>query len=310
MAKILVVSKIFTDEEMIQLQNTHVMPEQIDIIVKNVDTDVYTDDGELLCKFRKGQISKENIDEYYDALAHFTITHPTSNRGNTSGDARSNIKTNSKKYSSIIGFFDRWSPKQKYSFKNMNMALSSLPEVRETFFNTAYPDKYKNAIPLITEIDNLYKSLIPDKYNKQFEKSQQTFFRIGETAFTTATTNINFTTTIHRDKGDDEEGFGNLAVIERGEYSGGETCFPQYGLGIDVRQGDILFMNVHEWHGNLPLHLEDKARRMSVVCYLRKQVWLRSKDMNEEEFTEHIATQRKLNKTTYKKCQARDKLIL
>jgi hypothetical protein len=84
---------------------------------------------------------------------------------------------------------------------------------------------------------------------------------------------------MHTDKGDDEEGFGNLVVLERGEYTGGETCFPQYGLGVDVREGDVLFMDVHEVHGNLPMKSvkpaegEKEAIRLSVVCYLRKKIW-------------------------------------
>lgn len=35
---------------------------------------------------------------------------------------------------------------------------------------------------------------------------------IKDTAFTT--TNINFKTRLHKDRGDDDEGFGNLVVIE------------------------------------------------------------------------------------------------
>ena len=54
---------------------------------------------------------------------------------------------------------------------------------------------------------------------------------------------MNFKTRLHKD-----EGFGNLIVIEDGKYEGSETCFPQYGIGVDVRQNDIL--NVHEWHAN------------------------------------------------------------
>ena len=299
----LVVSKKYTDEEMLKkYQNSYIKPSQIDTIIR-CDTDVYTDTGELLLRFRKKKLSKKNTDAYYDATAEFTVMHPTTNRGNTSGCEEKNIATNDKKCSSIIGYFDRWGPKQKYSFKNMNINLSSLPEVRETFFNAAYPDEYKKTIPLITEIDKLYKCLIPKNYAKQYKKAKQTKFRIGKTSFTTVTTNINFRTTTHRDKGDDEEGFGNLAVIGRGEYTGGETCFPQYRIGVDVREGDILFMNVHEWHGNLPVKKKNEdVIRMSIVCYLRKKIWDRSKGMTSSEFKKHIEIQRSINKANYKKC--------
>jgi L-rhamnose isomerase len=115
-------------------------------------------------------------------------------------------------------------------------------------------------------------------YKKQYDKAKQTYFRIDKTSFTTVTTNVNFQTTIHTDKGDDAEGFGNLVVIENGKYTGGETCFPQYGIGVNVRTGDVLFMDVHQWHGNLPVIKDDPdAKRLSIVCYLRHNVWKNTK---------------------------------
>ena len=89
--------------------------------------------------------------------------------------------------------------------------------------------------------------------------------------------------------GDDIEGFGNLVVIEDGKYEGGQTCFPQFGVGIDVRQGDILFMNVHEFHGNLPIIPIDKdARRMAIVSYLRHDIWKNTKGMTRKKMQEHL----------------------
>ena len=159
----------------------------------------------------------------------------------------------------------------------------NLLAVRETRFNVDYPTKYINLLPLIVEIDNLYKKLVPDNYKKQKQKANQTPFKIGNTSFTTATTNVSFRTTIHKDKGDDNDGFGNLIVIENGSYSGGETCFPQYGIGVDVRTTDILFMEVHEWHGNLPMKmLSQYAKRLSVVCYLRPSIWEKTKNKSKK----------------------------
>ena len=104
---------------------------------------------------------------------------------------------------------------------------------------------------------------------------------------------MNFRTSIHTDKGDDAEGFGNLVVIENGKYEGAETCFPQYGIGVDVRTGDMLFMNVHEMHGNLPMKLIDKdARRLSIVCYLREKLWKRTRGKNAAFVKKHNKTVR------------------
>ena len=108
---------------------------------------------------------------------------------------------------------------------------------------------------------------------------------------------MNYQTTVHTDKGDDIEGFGNLAVIEKGKYTGGETCFPQYGLGVDVRTGDILYMDVHQPHGNLPIQLEnDTVKRLSIVCYLRKNIWDQTKGKTQKFKEYHTRTLKKITK--------------
>ena len=167
---------------------------------------------------------------------------------------------------------DGFSATQKIIMKRKGIA--SPMTIRESRFIIDYPDKWSKAQPLIRDIDKKYKSLIPAHYKKQMAKSRKMKFKIKGTSFTTVTTNVNVHTKIHKDKGDDEEGFGNLAVIENGEYSGGETCLPQYGVGFDVRSGDVLFMDVHEWHGNLPMkEITPGAIRLSIVCYLRTRIY-------------------------------------
>jgi hypothetical protein len=157
--------------------------------------------------------------------------------------------------------------------------------------------KYKKTIPLIKEIDELYAKLTPEQYKLQRKKANETHFKIPNTSFTTVTTNVNYQTSTHTDKGDDDEGFGNLAVIERGNYTGGETCFPQYGIGVDVRNGDILFMDVHQPHSNLPIVKKEKDTiRLSIVCYLRKKVWLNTKNRTRKFYEKHTKTMKNMRK--------------
>ena len=77
--------------------------------------------------------------------------------------------------------------------------------------------------------------------------SEKSMYQIEDTAFSSVTINRNFRTAMHMDDGDFKEGYGNLSVIERGKYSGGATIFPRYGVGFNVRTGDFLAMDVHEW---------------------------------------------------------------
>ena len=76
----------------------------------------------------------------------------------------------------------------------------------------------------------------------------------------------------------------NLIVLEKHKsepndhtcnYIGGYLGFPKYGICVDVRQGDFLAMDVHEFHSNTPISSEKKGceyGRLSVVCYLREKM--------------------------------------
>ena len=288
------VEKKRTDEEMNKMKNKFLERKMIDTII-NKDATVYTKEGKLLFLFRKKKLTGGQ--EFYENIADFMKKHPTTNRGSASGATKFNVKDNPKVYTTITGYFDRWSPKQKFLFKKLG--IKTPIEVRETMFLSDHPEKFKKMIPFVQKIDALYKKLVPDHYKKQYAKAKETYFKIGNTSFTTMTTTINFQTTIHKDTGDDEEGFGNLAVIERGKYTGGETCFPQYGIGVDVREGDILFMDVHEWHANLPIIKENEnVERLSVVCYLRRKVWERTRNKTRKFLTAHNKTVRKIKIST------------
>jgi len=291
-----VVEKKWTAQQELAKLNTYVQRSQIDKILEH-DADVYVRVGKgveegyeekLLLRFRKGVLSDSNIQAFYDNVIDFAH-HTTENRGNATGNNKvRGIAFNKSVKSNILGFFDRWSPSQKKKIQTYGFKRAI--DVRPCRFNIEHPDKFQKLLPLLKEINQWYAKLVPEQYSKQIRKARSIpVFHIPETAFTTVTTNINYRTTLHTDKGDDEEGFGNLVVLERGTYEGGETCFPQYGLAINVRQGDVLFMDVHEPHGNLPIQSlkpaegEKEAIRLSVVCYLRKNIWLKTRGKTRKQ---------------------------
>ena len=281
------VSKIISDENMEKRANAFVKSDDISqIFTANVD--IYdADTHKLLAKFRKKMLKPKELQSFYDATYEFTSKMVTTNRGNTTGSKKRNLRNNPKVKSAILGYFDRWGAKEKMQFRKAGEPIPL--EVRETRFSAAHPDKFEKTLPLIKSIDKYYQKMLNKFYKKQRQKAEETNFKIPKTSFTTITTNINFQTSIHKDSGDDEEGFGNLAVIEKGSYTGGETCLPQYGIGIDVRQGDLLFMDVHEWHGNLPMVPNSKdAIRMSIVCYLRTKVWERTRNKSKAFQKKHL----------------------
>jgi len=273
--------------------NTFIKPHHIKKIIDH-DADVYTEEGKLLLRFRKGALNARHIDTFYENIKDFA-KNVSSNRGGASGSKKISLGTNPKVMSNIFGYFDKWSASQKAIFKKWGKTPKV--SVRECRFNQSYPEKYKQTIPLIQDVDELYEKLVPEQYKLQRKKANQTHFKIPNTAFTTVTTNINYQTSIHTDKGDDPEGFGNLAVIERGKYTGGETCFPQYGIGVDIRNGDILFMDVHQPHANLPIHKKEKdAIRLSIVCYLRLRIWQQTANKTRKFYESHNRTVRKMRR--------------
>jgi hypothetical protein len=288
------VDKDYDDAKLSKVLNKKLKRSDIKDIIDD-DADVYTTDGKLLLRFRKNKLNKDNIEAFYDNVIDFAVT-PTSNRGSASGSKSKNVRDNPKVMSNIIGYFDKLSPRQKFKYKLLGKPLPKIT-TRETRFMTDYPEKYKKLIPLIKEIDKYYKEYAPENYAKQIKKANQTPYHIADTSFTTVTTNVNYQTTVHTDKGDDPEGFGNLVVIEHGKYNGGETCFPQYGIGVDVRTGDVLYMDVHQPHGNLPVNLESKdAKRLSIVSYLRKNIWDQTKGKTRKFMEKHNKTMKNIMK--------------
>lgn len=204
--------------------------------------------------------------------------------------------------SNIIGFYDQ-------PDRNKLAGGQKAPKVpcRMTAWTRDHPKEWQQAIiPLVQQIDRQFAQLLPDRHKVQLTRAKQTpDFQIPGTAFSTMTVNYNYQSANHKDAGDLDEGFGNLIVLERDRcvssdisgsggatrYEGGLLGFPQYGVALDVRQGDFCAVNVHEWHCNTritgPVSATNLAQqsthemlkqkqeqetwgRMTLVCYLRK----------------------------------------
>ena len=265
------VKKLLSDEMTHEKLAKFLTDEDLPVVIKE-DADVFTEDGELLLRFRKNVLSKEKIDDAYEAMKDF-IKNVTTDRGVASGSEKG-LETGEKNkvMSNIMGYFDKWSISQRATFKRTG--IKSPGPCRLCSFNAKNPQKWKKIVPLIQEIDEQYKLLCPEEYSSQRKGAKSTPFHIRGTAFSTLTTNLNFRTAAHTDKGDWPSGFGNLVVIEQGApYTGSYTGFPQYGVAVDCRTGDFLAMDVHQVHGNTPMvKTDDTSQRISLVSYLREKI--------------------------------------
>lgn len=148
------------------------------------------------------------------------------------------------------------------------------PYCRLTAFNMNEPDKFNAAMPMIQTVDSVFAASLPDRYAAQQAVVQQTSddFYISGTVFTTLTVNMSFVTAIHQDAGDLKAGFGVMSALRAGDFSGCYTCFPQYRVAADMQTGDVLLADVHEWHGNTPLHATGRYERLSLVYYYRENM--------------------------------------
>jgi hypothetical protein len=230
------------------------------ILTENAD--VYDENDNILLKYRKNVLPDTNIDNFVEAISGL-ISKPSGHmRGKASGDDYTNI------ISTVIGYFDNISIEEYKRFKKFN--ITPQYKARITKFTRDNPDKMKGVYPLIKNINDMYKKLAPAQYKYQKSLAEQTGFKFKNTVFSTMTINKNFKTNVHTDKGNAKDTLGNLVVIENGKYGGSYTGYPEYDIGVDMRTGDFLLMNIHKFHCNTPFtNKKEGYSRIALVSYLR-----------------------------------------
>lgn len=314
MVKKIVVKAILSDTDFGEkYEGTWFDEKDVDTIVKE-DADVYAQEPNgserLLGKFRKAVIDKTIVQKGWDAFRLLAI--PSRNRGAAAGPIDTKGKYWSKrKPTEITKWSARYMQDGKVSKMRVNNVVASgvLGYYESTAFldaacrMTGYTRKglknFLHGTPFLQAIDQQFKKLVPEAHEKQLKALRKhKAYQIADTAFSTTTVNLNFRTALHKDAGDFREGFGNLSVIEWGKYHGGYTLFPRFRIGFDVRTGDFLAMDVHEWHTNSPMYetQDDKEfnkkipdirtrdpetgvvgtdklfQRLTFVCYFREKL--------------------------------------
>lgn len=248
-----------------------------DLVIDH-DADGYDKNGKMLFKFRKGAVPLEITKLGYDAFKDAIIW--TEGRGTASGGAfkrpradgsLSQTNVGQAVEAAVVGYMDRGdSGRNRYC--------------RKTAFAKDYFDKFSSGIPFVEYIDKLYSQLCPEHYKKQIAIARGTNrnYRIADTSFTTITVNKNFQTAVHQDAGDFVEGFGNLCVYREGYYEGAYLVLPEYRVAVDLQNTDMLFMDVHKWHGNTAFkNMSEGYLRIAFVMYYRNNM-IQCKSPSEE----------------------------
>lgn len=244
--KKLVLKEYLTDKKCGELyEGKFLTGNEFDTLVTE-DTDAYTTSGELLMRFRKNIIPIDILKSGYEAFRG--SIYLTEGRGLASGWSGKRIRKDGSTANTTVGAFVE---SGAVGYMDANAMVRYC---RKTAFTSKYFEKFTDGVPFVEEVDRWYKELCPDYYARQINIAQGTNrnYRIGNTSFTTITVNRNFQTAVHKDAGDFQRGFGNLAIYREGTWSGAYFCLPQYRVAVDMQNQDLLFVDVHRWHGNTP----------------------------------------------------------
>ena len=304
-----------SDQECDELRGKYLNDFSYDRII-NENTDYYYQ-GQLIFKFRKNMFQGDLLTTAWENCKY--LAKASRGRGASAGpiDPESQYWKKRKIY-----WKDKWSAKYmvkdkktgelKKSKMKINNEVASQPigyygktkglgvdlPCRLSHYTRANVDKYENAIPFFQKIGDHYKDLVYSKYIDQMERARINDYHIPGTPFSTITINRNFRTATHKDTGD-YGGFACLTVLEENKYSGGYFVLPKFKVAIDMRQGDLLVADVHQYHGNTEMYeteedkkyndenpqqtykdnlevgilgLNNRFSRLSFVCYLREDI--------------------------------------
>jgi hypothetical protein len=277
MVQTLKLKRVLTPAQGDALHKKFLTRDNVEILV-DYDCDGYDLNGKMLFRYRKNAIPMEILKQGVDAFKG--SIQLTDGRGSASGSSHkrvrkdgsvSNITVGNKVFSGNVGYMD---------------AGAMVHYCRKTAFARDYFEKFTEGIPFVKHIDDLYKELCPEHYAKQKAIAEGTNknYVIADTSFTTVTVNRNFATAVHKDAGDYPEGFGNLIIYREGHYEGSYFCLPEYGVGIDMQNQDVLFADVHSWHGNTPYeNTSEDFMRIAFVMYYREYMY-QCKSPSEELF--------------------------
>jgi hypothetical protein len=285
-----------TDEAMEARKKKVLTDADHDVLLRG-PTRVMGPTGKPLCVYLPGAV-KGDMDTAYEVLT--TIRGLTENRGYASGTdqkfQQNNLQRAKPVMSSILGAFEA-----SGFYKYCRLTSWTAKEMES---------RWPTLLPLFQTIAARFEEYVPERFANQMREvgKTQADWIIDGTPFTTITVNNTYSTGVHQDKGDLDEGFSCLAVARRGQFTGGKLTFPEYRIAVDMQDGDLILMDAHAWHGNtaircgcladpentrvaidddeINIHRPDNQRRVlsdgpcpdcgaeriSVVCYFRTNI--------------------------------------
>jgi hypothetical protein len=278
-------------------------------IIYDKDVDIYDEDShKLVAKFRKKKISNiSNILKFNKNILPLA-KRKKENRGSAAGlieraKLRESVGDLYDTKSYRTGYFVK-STGKKSNTKICNIAKSNVlgyidlaprntgrtEKVNLSAYARDYPQRYEDCLPFITDIDEAFKEVSADHHERQYKMVDHKY-RMADTSFSTMTVNYSWQSALHKDANNGQECYSCITVIRdrdnKNNYSAGYLLFPEYRIGFNIREGDLLISDtVDNYHCNSPLiptsedvhgkwSEQDKINnwhlnRISVVCYIKK----------------------------------------
>lgn len=250
-----------------------------DQIVGGEDMLVFDSAGQPLAIYLHQAIPKDLIVQVHDDFRAMSRSGAQTNRGSAVSKDSRVYRTDEKGDAVTTGEV------HPELFEHMEGATNGLvgafdpnaryPYCRQTVYTMEHWAQFRWVTRYLRQAHALFAQHYPDRHAPQHAITDETnpSWVIPETCFTTITVNRNWQTAVHKDAGDFKPGCGVMGVIGNDRYRGGLFVYPKYRIAFDIRSGDLIVNNVHEWHANTPLQGEPGFERISIVMYYREHMF-------------------------------------
>jgi hypothetical protein len=151
-----------------------------------------------------------------------------------------------------------------YRYKNSAPGVPNCGLTSPTKANLA---RYLRILAIERQVTEIYKRVLPAEYAEQMKYLDTVMpqWKTPGSAFSSTYGLKNKPCAVHVDKFDIPTATG--VITTTGNFAGNELAMPEFGIAFDVQPSDILFLDVHRWHGNFP---RTEGSRISQVFFVRK----------------------------------------
>lgn len=260
------------------LEGTFPTEADYDLVVGGEDCEVRdADTGELVMRLVKNVIPAKVCRRVWRELRGKLKSLPD-NRGMAAGKelrnevyATGNRKVKNKKAADALTPSGRIKDARSQTLGFLDRTVRQ-PFCRQTAFTSEETKAWQATIPYAQHVDDVFAETLPAVHAFQMKEAGRASqdFVVPGTCFTTITVNRNWQCAYHKDRGDLAGSFGVMTIFRAGKYKGGMLVFPDWRLAVDYQTGDVLFANVHAWHGvTRMVGLKNHWERMTMVFYFR-----------------------------------------